>query len=593
MNNKFLLAILTFFILAMSASCVSAEDVANIEDANIAEVDVATIAAIDTDAAVLTDEITEPQTYDVNPSMNNSAIQEVINNANAGDTIRFEQGEYYNVDLSVDKTLHFVGAGSGVNGVLDEEVDTILYGLADAEIFNVAAGTTTSIAGTSFENIAFVFADPDAPWNGRAIEMRGGENVLIDSCSFFDGNAGIYLRGSVGNLTITNNYFTGTTNQSSIDNDGTDEEGTKAINVMGGSGVTIANNIFAGDLLDGASIASGASNILVEGNEFINNTYAIFFGGGLQGIVIQNNVFYNTAKQSVNLMKSSSNTQIINNEFIANEGDVIYLQQGNTAHGAPTTIGNLIIDNNVFEAVEGTDADDITAVYIESQGGPLEVSSELSISGNTIEDGIKLFEFFDMAWSDGENITIIPNVNEAILVGSNTTIVSSIGNRFEILLKDEANQILANQQVTFTINGVSYNRTTDENGVAGLNINLNAGQYPITVAYAGSTSATPVTEEYVINVEAGKTRIFTEDVTITERGTAYTVQVVDENDEGISGAVVAFHINGVAYYKSCDENGYASLNINLGNGVYNMYISYDGTLQYQGCTAGSQITVAA
>ena len=96
MNNKFILAILTFFILAMSASCVSAEDVAiddvadaNVEEVTVAEVDETAIAAVNTENAVAADEITGQNTYTVDSSMNNSEIQNVINNANAGDTIKF------------------------------------------------------------------------------------------------------------------------------------------------------------------------------------------------------------------------------------------------------------------------------------------------------------------------------------------------------------------------------------------------------------------------------------------------------------------------------------------------------------------------
>lgn len=609
MNNKFILAILTFFILAMSASCVSAEDIsttdiaiddvanANVEEVTVAEVDETAIAAVNTENAVAADEITGQNTYTVDSSMNNSEIQNVINNANAGDTIKFAAGEYHDIDLSVDKTLHFIGAGSGENGVYNPSEDTILYGIPEAETFNVAAGTTTSIAGTSFQNIAFVFNDPDKPWNGRAIQIRGGENILIENCAFDGGNAGLYLQRSVANITVINNYFTGTTNKSSLNPEGNDEQGTKAINAMGGNGVTIANNTFAGELLDGTSIASGASNILVENNKYINNTYGIFFGGGLVGIEIYDNYFENCNKQSINLMKSSSNTRIENNKFVANSGDVIYLQQGNTAHGAPTTIGSLYIDNNEFTAVAGTDPEAITAVYVESQGGPLKVSDILSINNNTLQGGIDIFDFYDLSWGEGGNITILPEepeepeVTDSIIVGQDINITSSIGDRFEILLKDSNNKILANQSVIFTIDGIDYHKTTDENGYAYLNINLRGGQFKITVTYAGSETTNSASAEYTINVEKNRAQIIAGDKLITKQGTPYTVQVLDLEGKPIPHAVVAFHINGITYYKEANENGEASLTINLRPGIYNMYISYDGDSVHDWCTAGGEVTV--
>ncbi|WP_296885544.1 hypothetical protein, partial [uncultured Methanobrevibacter sp.] len=42
---------------------------------------------------------------------------------------------------------------------------------------------------------------------------------------------------------------------------------------------------------------------------------------------------------------------------------------------------------------------------------------------------------------------------------------------------------LANTNVTFNINGVFYNRTTDSDGIAKLNIRLMPGEYIITSSY--------------------------------------------------------------------------------------------------------------
>ena len=50
----------------------------------------------------------------------------------------------------------------------------------------------------------------------------------------------------------------------------------------------------------------------------------------------------------------------------------------------------------------------------------------------------------------------------------------------------------SNQIVTFNINGVFYNRTTDAYGDAKLNINLQAGEYIITSSYNGSNIANTI-----------------------------------------------------------------------------------------------------
>ncbi len=67
------------------------------------------------------------------------------------------------------------------------------------------------------------------------------------------------------------------------------------------------------------------------------------------------------------------------------------------------------------------------------------------------------------------------------------------GSKFKATLIDGQGKPLANQNVTFNINGVFYNRVTDGNGIASLNINLMAGKYIITSAYNGAAISNTIT----------------------------------------------------------------------------------------------------
>jgi len=66
------------------------------------------------------------------------------------------------------------------------------------------------------------------------------------------------------------------------------------------------------------------------------------------------------------------------------------------------------------------------------------------------------------------------------------------GSKFTVNLLDNAGNPYSNQIVTFNINGVFYNRTTDAYGDAKLNINLQAGEYIITSSYNGSNIANTI-----------------------------------------------------------------------------------------------------
>ena len=57
------------------------------------------------------------------------------------------------------------------------------------------------------------------------------------------------------------------------------------------------------------------------------------------------------------------------------------------------------------------------------------------------------------------------------------------GSQFKAALVDAHGYLLKGAKITFNVNGVFYNRTTDEKGIAKLNINLMAGEYLITSTY--------------------------------------------------------------------------------------------------------------
>ena len=129
---------------------------------------------------------------------------------------------------------------------------------------------------------------------------------------------------------------------------------------------------------------------------------------------------------------------------------------------------------------------------------------------------------------------------------------------------------LVNTTVTFNINGVFYNRTTNNSGWARLNINLNPGEYIIT-AY------NPVSGEMHSNNITVLPILIAEDLYMGYRdGSCFEAIVLDNKGNPYPNQTVTFNINGIFYNRASDLYGVARLNINLMSGEYIITSYFNG-----------------
>ena len=146
---------------------------------------------------------------------------------------------------------------------------------------------------------------------------------------------------------------------------------------------------------------------------------------------------------------------------------------------------------------------------------------------------------------------------------------------------DTNGDALKNTAVTFNINGVFYTRTTNENGTAKLNLNLEQGKYILT-------AINPINNEQKSNKIIILSQITNNNdvVKYYRNATKYSVTILEKNGKTAgSGHEVEFNINGVFYYRQTDVQGIASLNLNLGPGDYII------TAQYDGCFVSNKIKI--
>ena len=135
---------------------------------------------------------------------------------------------------------------------------------------------------------------------------------------------------------------------------------------------------------------------------------------------------------------------------------------------------------------------------------------------------------------------------------------------------------LVDKDVTIIINGVKYNRKTDSNGIARLNINLRPGVYDPHIIFKEKGYQ----QVHVFSKVTVKPVLVTDDLNMVEKdGSRFNAVVQDVNGNNLSDVKVLFNVNGVNYERTSDSNGVVGLNIILEAHDYKILTSSYGVVK--------------
>jgi len=162
-------------------------------------------------------------------------------------------------------------------------------------------------------------------------------------------------------------------------------------------------------------------------------------------------------------------------------------------------------------------------------------------------------------------ITVLPT-----LIAENLVKYFRNASQFYITLIDGQGKAVSGVNITMNINGVFYNRLTNENGTAKLNINLEPGEYILTAIdpLTGLMMSYTISVLPVLNATDLEMKYMD--------GSTFNATVLDGEGNPLSDAKVTFNINGVFYTRTTDSNGIAKLNIRLMAGEYIITSEYEG-----------------
>ena len=147
--------------------------------------------------------------------------------------------------------------------------------------------------------------------------------------------------------------------------------------------------------------------------------------------------------------------------------------------------------------------------------------------------------------------------------------------------------------VTVEIDGKKYTANII-NGTAKVNIpGLGVGDYNITTTYSGDAKYVSMTKKGNITVIPNMdVNLYVDDVVmIYHDGTRLVAKLTDYQGRPIVNDIIYFTINGKTYAKTTDDNGAASMGLNLDSKVYTATVSYNESEVYSKISKNVTVTI--
>ena len=210
---------------------------------------------------------------------------------------------------------------------------------------------------------------------------------------------------------------------------------------------------------------------------------------------------------------------------------------------------NVTINLNGRSYIRTTDSDGQASMAINLNSGKYKITTEYG--------GIKVYS----------TVTVKDTV-----ISNDFTKIFRNDTQYYATFVDSQGNVLKNTPVRLNINGVYYTRTTSNQGIAKMNINLNPGTYVLTATNPASG------EQHTTRITVLPSIVENHDLTkFYKNESKYTLRILDGNGKPVNaGVTVKLNINGVFYERKTNASGYINMNINLIPGTYIVTAEYNG-----------------
>lgn len=398
----------------------------------------------------------------ITPAMNNSQIQDILDNSNPKETIIFNKGNYYNVNLNINKPLNVTGNNATLNGIYNKTIITIVGSDSAVNGFSINTNNSTAIEligqnnKITNNNIKTVipenktrYYDGTEQFNNYGINVNSNNNLIINN-KIINHYTGINIKNA-NNNTIENN----TINENNYGVYFDEEVSNTKIqynNISKNIGYIDYENP-EGPIGYGIFVNKSANNLTVYNNQILDNYIGINFNSpNSTGIDVESNIIYNSTLEGIVFWP---NYTPINNEY-------------------PTVINNAIYNNakgpGMF--ILGEMSANPEGIYA---AGVNDTSKRLFLGPNFY--GINSIVTWNLEGTVGAG-TMCPRIQTTAIHFNNLTYLSP-GNYSINFYIDENNTVLASKLPDFKIyaylNGEHETEINVHNGIG--NFKFNTSDY--------------------------------------------------------------------------------------------------------------------
>lgn len=169
------------------------------------------------------------------------------------------------------------------------------------------------------------------------------------------------------------------------------------------------------------------------------------------------------------------------------------------------------------------------------------------------------------------------------------------GGYFNVYLKNQDDVELVNKTVYIGFNGVTYKRTTDENGMVQLQINLKyPGTYTFAIAFLndGYSEGSFAVAKITITKKVTKLTVPQRTYNADSKNKYITATLKDRNNNLLKGKKLTFTVNNKKYTATTNQKGTATIKVNLNTKkIYTVIVTYAGDNTCNKATDTSKLTI--